>query len=73
MPLIAAMLGHAKLDTTQIYTQMSLRKLKETPHDVTSGRLSRTAKVKTEIAADESALLDALATEAAEEDGRTEA
>ena len=31
---IQAMLGHAKLDTTQIYTQVSIRKLKEV-HDAT--------------------------------------
>ena len=31
---IQAMLGHAKLDTTQIYTQVSIRKLKEV-HEAT--------------------------------------
>jgi integrase/recombinase XerD len=29
MRFIQAMLGHAKLDTTQIYTQVSIRKLKD--------------------------------------------
>jgi integrase/recombinase XerD len=38
---IQAMLGHAKLDTTQIYTQVSIRKLKEihtATHPASSGR-----------------------------------
>ncbi len=31
---IQEMLGHAKIDTTQIYTQVSIRRLKEV-HDLT--------------------------------------
>lgn len=41
---IQAMLGHVKLDTTQIYTQVSIRKLKEI-HDATHpARIERETK-----------------------------
>ncbi len=40
---IQAMLGHAKLDTTQIYTQVSIRKLKEV-HDATHPANNRAYK-----------------------------
>jgi integrase/recombinase XerD len=42
---IQEMLGHAKLETTQIYTQVSIRKLKEV-HNAThpGARLARAAK-----------------------------
>jgi len=35
------MLGHAKLDTTQIYTQVSIRKLKEIHSATHPARLAR--------------------------------
>ncbi len=38
---IQAMLGHAKLDTTQIYTQVSIRKLKEIHEATHPAKLSR--------------------------------
>ena len=38
---IQAMLGHAKLDTTQIYTQVSIRKLKAIHTATHPGRLAR--------------------------------
>jgi len=38
---IQAMLGHAKLDTTQIYTQVSIRKLKEVHEATHPAKLSR--------------------------------
>jgi integrase/recombinase XerD len=75
---IQAMLGHAELSTTQIYTQVSIRKLKEI-HSATHPAKVRTARV-TASSADESAaamtapaptaedILTALAAEAAEED-----
>lgn len=73
---IQAMLGHAELSTTQIYTQVSIRKLKEI-HSATHPAKVRTARVSSNP--DESAavaapvptaddILTALAAEAAEED-----
>ena len=38
---IQAMLGHAKLDTTQIYTQVSIRKLKEMHEATHPAKLNR--------------------------------
>lgn len=38
---IQAMLGHAKLETTQIYTQVSIRKLKEIHEATHSAKLER--------------------------------
>jgi len=38
---IQAMLGHTKLDTTQIYTQVSIRKLKEIHEATHPAKLSR--------------------------------
>ena len=70
---IQAMLGHAELSTTQIYTQVSIRKLKEI-HTATHPGKVRTARVSTEaaptIAAEPTAedVLNALALEASEED-----
>ena len=69
---IQAMLGHAELSTTQIYTQVSIRKLKEI-HTATHPAKPRTARLKAEApeatppepTADN--LLIALAAEAAEE------
>jgi integrase/recombinase XerD len=60
---IQEMLGHVKLETTQIYTQVSIRKLKEI-HTAThpGARMARNAD-------DREALLLSLAAEAAEEDG----
>jgi integrase/recombinase XerD len=63
---IQSLLGHAKLDTTQIYTQVSLAKLKEVHNATHPARLSRRnddAK-RTSIATSEhDALLAALAIE----------
>jgi len=42
---IQQMLGHAKLETTQIYTQVSIRKLKEIHAATHPARLERDAKV----------------------------
>jgi integrase/recombinase XerD len=73
---IQAMLGHAELSTTQIYTQVSIRKLKEI-HSATHPAKLRSARVTASIAVDESAamaaptaddILTALAAEAVEED-----
>ncbi len=76
---IQAMLGHAELSTTQIYTQVSIRKLKEI-HSATHPAKVRNARVKESIAVDESDtapaaseptvddILAVLAAEAAEED-----
>jgi integrase/recombinase XerD len=75
---IQAMLGHAELSTTQIYTQVSIRKLKEI-HSATHPAKVRSARVKAGNSADESAavvaapaptaddILAALAAEADEE------
>jgi integrase/recombinase XerD len=50
---IQAMLGHARLDTTQIYTQVSIRQLKEI----------HTATHPAKLECDKEELLDALDTE----------
>ena len=47
---IQAMLGHAELSTTQIYTQVSIRKLKEI-HTATHPAKPRTARLKAEARA----------------------
>jgi integrase/recombinase XerD len=71
---IQAMLGHAELSTTQIYTQVSIRKLKEI-HTATHPAKTRQPRSKaatigpadsTAPTADE--LLNSLAAEAREED-----
>jgi len=50
---IQAMLGHAELSTTQIYTQVSIRKLKEI-HSATHPAKVRSARVKADSSMDES-------------------
>ncbi|MGH8228302.1 MAG: site-specific tyrosine recombinase XerC [Steroidobacteraceae bacterium] len=69
---IQAMLGHAELSTTQIYTQVSIRKLKEIhtathPGKPHQGRLATAAAVD-EPAGSAEALLAALDAEAREEE-----
>jgi integrase/recombinase XerD len=69
---IQQMLGHVKLETTQIYTQVSIRQLKQIhtathPSAKLEGRRSRaTAEDDATVGADE--LLSALAAEASEEE-----
>jgi integrase/recombinase XerD len=53
---IQAMLGHAELSTTQIYTQVSIRKLKEI-HSATHPAKVRSARVQADRTVDESAAL----------------
>jgi len=76
---IQAMLGHAELSTTQIYTQVSIRKLKEI-HSATHPAKVRSARVTASNPLDQSTavvaalgptaddIITALAAEAAEED-----
>jgi integrase/recombinase XerD len=67
---IQAMLGHAELSTTQIYTQVSIRKLKEI-HTATHPGKVRAAQAPENAAEPEPTtedVLAALAAEAAEED-----
>ncbi len=60
---IQQMLGHAKLETTQIYTQVSIRQLKEVHTRTHPARLALDPELAAELAAE-------LAEEAAEdEDG----
>jgi integrase/recombinase XerD len=71
---IQAMLGHAELSTTQIYTQVSIRKLKEI-HSATHPAKVRSARAKADSGVDKSPapaptindILAALAAEADEE------
>lgn len=62
---IQAMLGHAELSTTQIYTQVSIRKLKEI-HTATHPGKVRAARIAPEKQAPEPTVEDVLATLAAE-------
>jgi integrase/recombinase XerD len=68
---IQAMLGHADLSTTQIYTQVSIRKLKEI-HTATHPAKARQPRSKAATADTEAPtaedLLNTLAAEAREED-----
>jgi integrase/recombinase XerD len=73
---IQAMLGHAELSTTQIYTQVSIRKLKEI-HSATHPAKVRSARVSTDesaavIAAPAPTADDILAALAAEVDDEHE-
>jgi integrase/recombinase XerD len=60
---IQAMLGHARLDTTQIYTQVSIRKLKDIHTATHPARLVRQASAAAEPDAEGAALLADLADE----------
>ncbi len=67
---IQAMLGHVKLDTTQIYTQVSIKKLKEV-HSLThpaKAKRTKTIDWDDEPEPTEAALLSALAAEEEGED-----
>ena len=67
---IQAMLGHVKLDTTQIYTQVSIKKLKEVHSLTHPAKAKRTKKIdwnEGEPEATEEALLSALAAEGSED------
>ena len=65
---IQTMLGHNDLNTTQIYTQVSLSKLKEIHNATHPARLTRQA-VRGAAPAARDALLDALDAEGHDEDG----
>lgn len=70
MRFIQEMLGHAKLETTQIYTQVSIRKLIEI-HAAThpGARLERpAAKGESDVPSEAAELMSSLAGEAAEEE-----
>ena len=68
---IQAMLGHAELSTTQIYTQVSIRKLKEI-HTATHPAKARQPRSKAASIDPEAStaeeLLNSLAAEARDED-----
>ncbi len=69
---IQAMLGHADLSTTQIYTRVSIRKLTEVytrTHPAVQPRHAREPDGDGEPVPDEATLLDASATEAEGNDG----
>ena len=55
---IQQMLGHAKLETTQIYTQVSIRQLKEVHTRTHPARLALDAEVAAELAEEEAELAD---------------
>jgi integrase/recombinase XerD len=65
------MLGHVKLDTTQIYTQVSIKKLKEVHTLTHPAKAKRTKQVEwdeePESEAPEELLLEALEVEGEEE------
>ena len=65
---IQEMLGHAKMETTQIYTQVSIRKLKEMHTAFHPGKLAKKNQAEVEEGADSfSSLASQLDHEAAEE------
>jgi integrase/recombinase XerD len=68
---IQAMLGHVNLSTTEIYTQVSIKKLKEIHTLTHPAKARRQATVDwDEQPATEADLLDALAAEAAEDEAQ---
>ncbi len=69
---IQAMLGHVKLDTTQIYTQVSIRKLKEIHTATHPARSKRTERASATEPPEADELLSALAAEATAELDDTE-
>ena len=64
---IQAMLGHANVSTTQIYTQVSIRQLKEIHTATHPARMERIQKVERPEDPDEAALLASLAAEEQED------
>ena len=64
---IQAMLGHVSLETTQIYTQVSIRKLKEIHTATHPAKLERTKTIDWQDGDEEEQLLDKLDNENAEE------
>jgi len=62
------MLGHAELSTTQIYTQVSIRMLKQIHTATHPGRPIAAARRQASDAGDARALLAALDAEAGEEE-----
>jgi integrase/recombinase XerD len=65
---IQAMLGHANLNTTQIYTQVSIRKLKDIHTATHPGRVIEGAQAPEQGVTERDALLAMLDAEAGEED-----
>jgi integrase/recombinase XerD len=61
------MLGHVSLETTQIYTQVSIRKLKEIHTATHPAKLERTKTIDWQDGDEEEQLLDTLDNENAEE------
>jgi integrase/recombinase XerD len=71
---IQEMLGHARLDTTEIYTHVSIRKLKEIHEATHPGARAERFKLETEATAEVNAatrdeLLTSLAAESDEDGG----
>lgn len=64
---IQAMLGHVSLETTQIYTQVSIRKLKDIHTATHPAKLERTKTIDWQDGDEEAQLLDTLDKEDAEE------
>ena len=64
---IQAMLGHVSLETTQIYTQVSIRKLKDIHTATHPAKLERTKTIDWQDGDEEEQLLDTLDKEDAEE------
>lgn len=65
---IQAMLGHAELSTTQIYTQVSIRMLKQIHTPTHPGRPIAPRRRQQDAGDDHEALLAVLDAEAAEEE-----
>lgn len=65
---IQAMLGHVSLETTQIYTQVSIRKLKDIHTATHPAKMERTRQINIAEGKDEVTLLSTLAAEEAEEE-----
>lgn len=65
---IQAILGHVSLETTQIYTQVSIRKLKDIHTATHPAKMMRTAPVTENNGMGAAALLDALSAEAEDDE-----